>query len=92
MNARARMSSKGQIVLPKAVRDAHGWSEGTEFEVVDAEGCVVLKPAPSHSRPSISFAEFVAMIPEYKGPPITSEMIEEAVVEETRRRWNAKVR
>ena len=28
-----RLSSKGQVVLPKSVRDAHGWAPGTEFTV-----------------------------------------------------------
>jgi AbrB family looped-hinge helix DNA binding protein len=28
-----KLSSKGQIVLPKAVRDQHGWAPGTEFVV-----------------------------------------------------------
>jgi len=28
-----KLSSKGQVVLPKSVRDQHGWGEGTEFVV-----------------------------------------------------------
>ncbi len=28
-----KLSSKGQVVLPKSVRDAHGWAAGTEFSV-----------------------------------------------------------
>jgi AbrB family looped-hinge helix DNA binding protein len=44
MNARVKLSSEGQIVLPKAIRDAHGWGEGTELELVDENGNVVLKP------------------------------------------------
>jgi len=28
-----KLSSKGQIVLPKAVREQHGWAPGTEFVV-----------------------------------------------------------
>jgi len=29
-----RLSSKGQIIIPKAFRDAHGWLPGLEIEVV----------------------------------------------------------
>ena len=28
-----KLSSKGQVVLPKSVREAHGWAPGTEFVV-----------------------------------------------------------
>lgn len=39
-----KLSSKGQVVLPKSVRDAGGWREGTEFIVEAVEGGVVLRP------------------------------------------------
>ena len=38
---RTRISSKGQVVLPKEVRDRLGWSAGTELEV-ESEGDVVV--------------------------------------------------
>lgn len=28
-----KLSSKGQVVLPKSVRERHGWTPGTELEV-----------------------------------------------------------
>lgn len=28
-----RLSSKGQIILPKAVRDTHHWEPGADFSV-----------------------------------------------------------
>jgi AbrB family looped-hinge helix DNA binding protein len=30
-----RLSSKGQIILPKTIRDAHGWHSGIEFVLID---------------------------------------------------------
>ena len=39
-----RLSSKGQVVLPKSVRDQHGWVEGTEFVVESTAGGVLLRP------------------------------------------------
>ena len=93
MNAKARMTSKGHVVLPKAVREAHGWKEGTEFEVVNGVDFVTLKQVNTDPQlASISFSEFVSLIPSYDGPEITDEMIEEAIVSETRRRWNGKGR
>jgi AbrB family looped-hinge helix DNA binding protein len=38
-----KLSSKGQVVLPKSVRDAGGWREGTEFVVEAVAGGVVLR-------------------------------------------------
>ncbi len=92
MNARAKLSSKGQIVIPKSVRDAHGWRAGTEFEILDDGVEVTLRVRAENSPvvPQISKEAFLALIPEYRGPEITDEMIDRAVVEETRRRWHAK--
>jgi AbrB family looped-hinge helix DNA binding protein len=39
-----RLSSRGQIVLPKSIRDRHAWKPGMEFEVEDAgDGKVLLR-------------------------------------------------
>jgi AbrB family looped-hinge helix DNA binding protein len=39
-----RLSSKGQIILPKAVRDSRRWSPGTEFVVEERRDGVLLRP------------------------------------------------
>ena len=39
-----RLSSKGQLVLPKAIRDAEDWGEGTEFSVERVADGVLLRP------------------------------------------------
>jgi AbrB family looped-hinge helix DNA binding protein len=39
-----RLSSKGQLVLPKAIRDAGEWAEGTEFTVERVPEGVLLRP------------------------------------------------
>jgi AbrB family looped-hinge helix DNA binding protein len=39
-----KLSSKGQVVLPKSVRDEHGWGEGTEFIVETTPQGVLLRP------------------------------------------------
>lgn len=44
-----KLSSKGQVVLPKSVRERHGWKEGTELLVENAVDGVFLrarKPFP----------------------------------------------
>jgi len=39
------LSSKGQFVLPKAIRDRHHWLAGTRLVVIDRGDEVVLKAA-----------------------------------------------
>jgi AbrB family looped-hinge helix DNA binding protein len=46
-----RLSSKGQIILPKAVRDLHHWAPGTDFSVEDTGEGVLLRPIRA-SRPT----------------------------------------
>jgi AbrB family looped-hinge helix DNA binding protein len=40
---KARLSSKGQIVLPKLVRDRRGWEVGTMLEVEEVPDGVLLR-------------------------------------------------
>lgn len=46
-----RLSSKGQIILPKTVRDVHHWTPGTDFSVEDTGDAVLLRPIRT-SRPT----------------------------------------
>ena len=39
-----RLSSKGQVVLPKSIRMAHQWKSGAEFIVEDTADGVLLRP------------------------------------------------
>jgi AbrB family looped-hinge helix DNA binding protein len=40
----ARLSSKGQLVIPKPVRDALGLEVGTRLQVLVQDGKIVLEP------------------------------------------------
>lgn len=42
-----KLSSKGQVILPRSVRDAHNWPPGTEFAVETAGDGVLLRPLKS---------------------------------------------
>jgi len=39
-----RLSTKGQLILPKSLRDAYRWRPGTEFLVQEVAGGVLLRP------------------------------------------------
>jgi AbrB family looped-hinge helix DNA binding protein len=78
-----RLSSKGQIILPKSVRDAHHWEPGTEFAVEPMGDGVILRPVKSvaHSR-----LEDVAGCLRVSGPPRSIAEMDAAIVSELRRR------
>jgi AbrB family looped-hinge helix DNA binding protein len=40
-----RMSEKGQIVVPKSIRDEHGFGNGSAFAVLETKsGAIVFRP------------------------------------------------
>lgn len=78
-----KLSTKGQVILPKTIRDAHGWDPGTEFAVEDAPGGVTLRPL----RPSPpSRLEDVAGCLRYTGKAKTLQQMEKAVAKGARER------
>ena len=39
-----KLSSKGQVVLPEALRNMFGWDAGTSFTVIAYKGSVIMQP------------------------------------------------
>lgn len=88
-----KMSKEGTIVLPKEVSDRRGYAAGTEFEVIDGGKDIVLKPVDDKAtapEKTLTLEEFLARRIPYKGPDITDDMIDEAVLKEAERRWHEK--
>jgi AbrB family looped-hinge helix DNA binding protein len=87
-----RLSSKGQLVLPKSVRDARGWEGGTVFDVIDggSNAVTLVKREPETAERKLTLEEFRKLVLKYDGPPITDVMINEAILAEAKRRWHAK--
>jgi AbrB family looped-hinge helix DNA binding protein len=81
---RTRLSSKGQVIIPNAVRAAHGWETGQQLIVEDRGEEVVLRPAKPF--PPTTIEEVYGCL-KYDGPPLTIEEMDEAVAHEARRRW-----
>ncbi|MCW5696812.1 MAG: AbrB/MazE/SpoVT family DNA-binding domain-containing protein [Bauldia sp.] len=84
-----KVSSKGQVVLPKSVRDALDWPPGTNLSVEVKGHSVLLRPARTIRPTTI---DEVAGSIKYDGPPITLEDMDRAVLEEARARWERKNR
>jgi len=77
-----KLSSKGQVVLPKPVRTAHGWKPGTEFLIVEQDGSILLRPKSAVK--SGSWDKLLGFLP-YTGRPKTIPEMDEAVLAEARK-------
>jgi AbrB family looped-hinge helix DNA binding protein len=82
--AKTRLSSKGQVIIPKSVRDRQGWTPGVELEVEDRGELVVLRRAKPFAPTTI---EQVYGCLKYDGPPATIEEMDAAVAEGVRQMW-----
>jgi len=78
--AKTRLSSKGQVIIPKSSRDAHHWDSGQELIVIDTEEGVLLKPA--RPFPPATLEELAGCL-SYGGPAKTLEEMEQAIREGT---------
>lgn len=78
-----KVSTKGQVILPKAVREQRRWGAGTKLLVEDTEDGVLLRKAPLFAPTTIDQV-FGALA--WKGKPKSLKDMEEAVEAEARRR------
>ena len=78
-----RLSTKGQIILPKAIREAHHWDAGTEFAVEETTGGIVLRPL--RASPASRF-EDVAGCLRYAGRAKTLKQMAAAISDEVKER------
>jgi AbrB family looped-hinge helix DNA binding protein len=70
------LSSKGQVIIPKPIRDAHHWKPGQRLDVVESGEYILLKPAEPF--PVTAIADVAGCLP-YKGKPKTLADMEEAI-------------
>jgi AbrB family looped-hinge helix DNA binding protein len=71
-----RLSSKGQVILPKAVRESRNWQPGTEFTVEEVDDGVLLRPVKPFKPTTL---EEVVGCTGYRGPAKTLDDMERAV-------------
>jgi AbrB family looped-hinge helix DNA binding protein len=81
--ATTKLSSKGQVVLPKSVRDQHGWVEGTEFVVESTASGVLLRP--KQVFPATSLDGVLGSLP-YQGKAKSLSEFDAGIRREIRRR------
>jgi AbrB family looped-hinge helix DNA binding protein len=78
-----RVSTKGQVILPKSIRSARHWHAGTELVVENVADGVLLKAAPLFPETQVSDV-FGCL--HYSGPPISLRQMEAALTAEAKRR------
>lgn len=74
-----KLSSKGQFILPKAIRDRHHWETGTEFVILDRGTELVIKPIKVFPLTEIEPPITPSI---YLGKPLSLEDMERAVLTE----------
>jgi AbrB family looped-hinge helix DNA binding protein len=78
-----RLSTKGQIILPKDIRTSRAWGPGTEFTVEEIDDGVVLRPAGRFPATNL---EDVAGCLKSKGKPRAISEMRNAIAREVKRR------
>ena len=76
------VSSKGQIVLPRSVRQSRHWEPGTKLIVENTRDGVLLRPAPVLKETSVD--EVFGML-NWRGAPKTLDDMDAGVLAEAKR-------
>jgi AbrB family looped-hinge helix DNA binding protein len=77
-----KLSSKGQIVIPRQIRQNHGWKQGVCFSIIDDGDSIVLKPVISRE---ITLLADVIGCAGYDGPKKSLAEMDAGVLEEAQR-------
>ncbi|MDY0049356.1 MAG: AbrB/MazE/SpoVT family DNA-binding domain-containing protein [Halothiobacillaceae bacterium] len=76
MSFSTKLSSKGQVIIPARIRQAHRWELGQELEVIDMKDGVLLRPKSPFEPASLD--DLAGCLP-YTEAPKSLEAMEEAI-------------
>ncbi len=81
------LSSKGQVIIPKALRDAHRWHPGTRLQVVETADGILLKPVQAADKMALPAGLLgIRQRIAYKGRAVSIDEMNAAVIDEAARR------
>lgn len=80
-----RLSSKGQVIIPKALRTAHRWETGQELIAIDAGDGILLKPKKPF--PETTLAQVAGCL-KYQGTPKNLDDFEDAIRQGVMEQWH----
>jgi AbrB family looped-hinge helix DNA binding protein len=72
MDEVTRLSTKGQVILPKNIRDSRSWTPGTEFTIEESGDGILLRPAGRF--PAVSLDEVAGCLRYEQKPKSLAEM------------------
>ena len=80
------LSSKGQVIIPKALRMARRWSAGTRLEVHDTpEGILLRHMMPASKAELKSGLKAIRQRAAYAGPALSLSDMDAVVLQEARK-------
>lgn len=83
-----KVSSKGQVVIPKAIRDRLSVKPGATLSVEIEDDHIVLRPVKKERRrPTQEELDRVSGFLNYEGPLPTDEEVEASMLEFFREKW-----
>lgn len=83
MNAVTKLSAKGQVVIPKAMRDELRLTPGQTLDVIRTAGGVLLRPTGGGSDRSFDavMADIRKITRRYRGPAVSIEQMNRTIEE-----------
>jgi AbrB family looped-hinge helix DNA binding protein len=78
-----KLSTKGQIILPKRIRESRSWVPGSEFIVEEAADGILLRPAGRF--PPTTLDEVAGSV-HYRGRKKSLDQMQAAIDREVKRR------
>ena len=78
-----KLSTKGQLILPKPIRDKHRWQPGTEFIVEEIPDGILLRQA--RPFPPTRLDDVIGCL-NYRGKPKTIEDMSRGIAEAVKKR------
>lgn len=73
-----KLSSKGQVIIPKPIRDSYHWETGQELMLIDTGNGILLQPKAPFAETSLND---VAGCLSYAGKPKTLAEMDNAIAE-----------
>jgi bifunctional DNA-binding transcriptional regulator/antitoxin component of YhaV-PrlF toxin-antitoxin module len=80
-----RLSSNGQVIIPKSLCVAHHWQVGQELIAIDVGDGILLKP--SRSFPETTLAQVAGFL-KYSGTPKSLDELEDAICLGVMEQWH----